>query len=82
MQDVHRNCFGKATNEVMSRKGRDIDRHGHGVESGERVAVLFVIKRKWHEVIQHRMIWHGCVDKNSVGGVQQHGNGFGWYLRA
>jgi hypothetical protein len=69
MQDGHRNCFGKAMNEVISWTGRDIDRLGRGAESGERVAGLFVIMRKWHEVIECWMMWHGCVDKNSVGGV-------------
>jgi len=44
------------------RKGGDVGRRGG---SGEMVAVWFCTIRKWIEMLRRRMMWRGCIDKES-----------------
>jgi hypothetical protein len=41
---------------------KDGDVGGRG-ESGEMLAGLFGVIRKWSEVLQRRTMWHGCTDR-------------------
>jgi hypothetical protein len=67
--DVQRNGFGEAGKDVVSQKGRYFAECGCGAKCGRRLAVSFVIIRKWSEALQRWMMWCGCVDKSKVGGV-------------
>ena len=49
---------------MVIRKGGDVGRHRG---SDEMVAVQFSMIRNWAEVLQHQMIWHGCIDKELSG---------------